>query len=200
MAKHNHDVHFLFISLILGFFVLAMTMTNFEPSVTGSVVKTSSDYSLIDLFRSATVSTEFVVDPSPILKPIEFDIAENPWKDVLNPPTVNIGGAAVTNPVLSGDFDCEWINLDNGLYDKLKTLTGSSACKVSGYSSCLMTNTLKTVNYFKSVDGTCSDLQFRDESNHFNNCDVTIRNVATSCETDSTDNMETRFTTVFCCN
>ncbi|MFH1770689.1 MAG: hypothetical protein ABH828_03970 [archaeon] len=200
MAKHNHDVHYLFITMILGFFVFAMTMTHFEPSVTANVVQTDSDYSIIDFFKAASRSNEFVVDPSPILKPIEFNIVGNPWKEALIPPTINIGGAATANPVLLGNLNCEWINLDNGLYDKLKTLTGYSACEVSGYSSCLMTNTLKTVNYYKSVDGTCSNLQFKDESNHFNNCDEIVRNAATLCETDSTDNIETQFTTVFCCN
>ncbi|MFC2133921.1 hypothetical protein ACFLTH_04830 [Bacteroidota bacterium] len=171
MAEHGHDIHYMLIVIILAFFIAVLSLNQVNPDMaTGNVVADTYE-------TSGLVKFFQTVD------------------DVLNTPT----GMVVQSDVLA-NTGCEWINIDNQDFQKIKGLTGSEACQVMSYKSCMMTNVEKTTAYFASNDGSCKDFQFRDESNSFGNCADYLKSFNTGCIPEGKDLAENSYTTVFCCS
>ncbi|MAG38676.1 hypothetical protein CMO90_01180 [Candidatus Woesearchaeota archaeon] len=193
MGNHEHDIHFMAIVLILAFFMMTLSFNQVSP--TANVVKKSNQDSTF--LKKTVESPKILALSKDFFKNLDFEIT----KSVFSFKNSNIGGKAVVSSVQDiSDKKCSWINLDNKGYSKIKAMTGKTACKVSGYDSCLMTNKAKTVSYYSSSDSSCSGLQFKDSSNEFGNCDVRVRTFAGYCSLqDAGDVKENSFTSVLCC-
>lgn len=217
MAKHSHDIHYLLIVLVLAFFVVAVSVDNIDPSVTGNVVKSSAEKDFYMNFLRQTINDQKfqAVSVGNLLNPIDIG-GINPWEDIELPSSgSNIGGKAIAVPKKEIQIiekvqtpDCEWVNLDNEIYNRLKSLNGKSACKVEGYDSCMMTNQVTTSMYYASKDSSCKDMQIKETENKFGTCADQIKTVDYPCTTQSNnlgeplkgDFEEREYTTVFCCN
>ncbi|MBU0471926.1 MAG: hypothetical protein KKF65_04825 [Nanoarchaeota archaeon] len=210
MADHGHDIHYILIVSIIAFFVVTLSVGQLNGGITANVV--DADYShgeglLVNFLRVTARNAELRYVNSKVIEPVDVDTAKFSWKNVfsLSSERGNIGGQAVATPVSksvveSKPLDCWWINLDNERFNRLKALSGDSACRLEGYDSCMMTNNIRTTTYFASSDGSCKQMVFKDLSNNFNNCDERIHTVSTDCFSESRDLLESEYTTVFCCS
>ncbi|MBC8500432.1 MAG: hypothetical protein ISS25_03585 [Nanoarchaeota archaeon] len=209
MAKHVHDIHYMLIVLILAFFVITLSYNQVNPGITGQVVKRTigTEGFVVKFLRSTTAPSDFkAVSTEGLLTPIKINTVRLPWKKILNVeiPVKNIGGETVYQmpageDVVKTNLDCAWVNLNNKDFIKLRSLSGHMACRATDYDSCLMTNTVKTMIYYSSGDGSFKDVMFKDVSNNFNNCYNTIRTTDENYRDESGDVRETKYTTVFCC-
>jgi len=197
------------IVLILAFFVITLSYNQVNPGITGQVVKRTSGTEgfVVKFLRSTTAPSDFkAVSTEGLLSPIKINTVRLPWKEILNAEisVKNIGGEAtnqmsVVERKIETNLDCAWVNLNNKDFTKLRSLSGHMACKAADYDSCLMTNTVKTMIYYSSEDGSFKDVMFKDVSNNFNNCYNTIRTTDENYRDKSRDVRETKYTTVFCC-
>ncbi|NQU97962.1 hypothetical protein HQ533_00705 [Candidatus Woesearchaeota archaeon] len=209
MVNHGHDIHYMLVVLILAFFIITLSIDQVQPGITANVVNEGlgAEGLLVKFLRSTAQNSQLrAVNADNLFNPIAVKTVSIPWKEILGAkaPAGNIGGKAIATPVTktvveSKPLNCEWVNLDNNVFDKVKALSGSSACRFEGFDSCLMTNHVKTTTYYASNDGTCRQLVFKDQSNNFDDCRATIQTQHTGCFTESRDLMESSYTTVFCC-
>ncbi|MFH1589171.1 MAG: hypothetical protein ABIB43_01245 [archaeon] len=199
MSKHGHDLHYMVIVLVLAFFVFALAVNRMDVELTGHVVtSTERTDNFINFFKNANEPNEFpLLSFNELFEPIALENSDFSWSDLFTEEeNDNVGGAAVqTSPaIVYVGNGCNWINLDNERYDRLKTLSGNAACRVSGYKSCMMTNSLKTTSYYSN---DCFDLMYKDNYNVFGNCDDRITTTSTLC----VDGVkESSYVSVFCCN
>lgn len=184
MKNHGHDIHYMLIVLILAFFVITLSYNQVNPDIaaaTGHVTRSN-------FLTGYSVSDINVVDGSGFLPPIRFFRG-------------NLGGSATAtedNPDTTAT-SCEWINLNNEVFGRIKSMSGFSACRTLDYGSCMMTNVKGAKNYYGTNDGSCEDVTYRDESNSLGNCYTTIKTQSSPCFTESVDVTENSFTTVYCC-
>lgn len=207
MGEHSHDIHYMLIVLILAFFVITLSLNKLGPDMlTGQVIggDSGSEGFVVKFLRSTARSSNIrAVNAEGIIDTIKFNVVEMPWGEILNTglPKNNIGGEAVSIGVAaeSKASSCDWINVDNKDFRRLKSLSGYSACRAYGYGSCITTNIEKTKTYYNSSDGSCSTVLYRDESNDFRNCYSRIQTSNTPCFKEPTDVTESSYTTVLCC-
>lgn len=216
MKKHNHDVHFLLIVLILAFFVMALSYRQVDPgltSMTGQVIESSPDdrpsfsSMVVKFFRTSVSVPQYHAIDNSAIRPIEIEVS-NSYETRQS----NIGGNAFLAPVGENNLGtlpekCEWVNLNNEDYSKLKALTGYSACRTMAYRSCVATNEVVTEKYYSSTDSSCNSVQLEVESNKFGNCNKNVRTVEMPCSTQTQgfdepakgDVKELKYTSVLCC-
>ena len=116
MGKHNHDIHFMLIVLVITFFVMTLSVRQLEPVYTANVAKRSvgADDPLVGVFK-ATIPSDLNVFSSKQSKLFQIDlIKKESSKENIKPLDIT---------------KCDWINPQNIHYKFVKGQSGTSACK-----------------------------------------------------------------------